>query len=63
MPILAVEERLAVGRRVRVTEGSMAGLEGTVVTQHRARRLLIAVDFLQQGVSVAIDDFMVEPID
>ena len=60
---LTVERRLTPGQPVRVKAGAMAGLEGTVVRQRNSRRLLIAVDFLQQGVSVAMDDFMVEPID
>lgn len=59
---LTVERRLAPGRRVRIKYGPMRGIEG-VVTQRRGgqRRLLVAVEFLQSGVSIEIDDFMVEP--
>ncbi len=59
---LTIERRLAPGRRVRIKYGPMRGIEG-VVTQRRGgkRRLLVAVEFLQSGVSVEIDDFMVEP--
>ncbi len=59
---LTVERRLEPGRRVRIRSGPMRGLEG-IVTQRRGgqRRLLVAVEFLQHGVSVEIDDFMVEP--
>lgn len=60
---LTLEQRLAPGRRVRVKAGAMAGLEGTVTSRRNCHRLLVAVHFLQQGVSVAIDDFRVEPID
>lgn len=60
---LTIERRLVPGQRVRVKAGAMAGLEGTVVSRRNTSRLLVAVNFLQQGVSVAIDDFMLEPID
>ena len=60
---LTVEQRLAAGQRVRVKAGAMDGLEGTVISRRNGHRLLVVVNFLQQGVSVAIDDFMVEPID
>jgi len=60
---LTIERRLSPGRRVRVKTGAMMGLEGVVVSRRNSNRLLVAVNFLQQGVSVAVDDFMVEPID
>ena len=59
---LTVEERLSPGRMVRIRNGPMAGFEGTIVQRRGSDRLLIAVKFLQQGVSVEINDFMVEPI-
>ena len=39
------------------------GMEGTVTSRRGACRLLVAINFLQQGVSVAIDDYMLEPLD
>ena len=48
---------------MRVTTGSFAGDEGTVITRRGRNRLLVAVTLLQQGVSLEIDDFMLEPID
>ncbi len=59
---LTIERRLEPGRRVRIRSGPMRGLEG-VITHRRGgkHRLLVAVEFLQHGVSVEIDDFMVEP--
>ncbi len=60
---LTIERRLKVGRRVRVKTGVMQGMEGTVTSRHGVSRLLVAVNFLQQGASIAIEDFMVEPID
>ena len=58
---VTVERRLEPGRRVRIKSGAMAGLEGTVLARRGSVRLLIAVNFLQSGISVEIDDFMVEP--
>lgn len=60
---LTIERRLMPGRRVRVKSGAMMGLEGTVISRRGDCRLLLAVNFLQQGASVAIDDFMLEPLD
>ncbi len=58
---VTVERRFEPGRRVRIKSGAMAGLEGTVIARRGSYRLLIAVNFLQSGISVEIDDFMVEP--
>jgi hypothetical protein len=41
----------------------LAGLEGTVLARHGRTRLLVAVDFLQQGASVDVEDCFLEPID
>ena len=59
---LTVERRLETGQRVRIKHGPMMGLEGTITARRGKMRLLVAVHFLQNGVSVEIDDFMVEPI-
>ena len=59
---LTVEARLQPGQRVRIKSGSLMGLEGTILNRRGETRLLIAVHYLQQGVSVQIDDYMVEPI-
>jgi transcriptional antiterminator RfaH len=59
---LTVERRLASGRRVRIKSGLMKGVEGTVVSRRGRTRLLVSVNFLQQGASVEIDDFQLEPI-
>jgi transcriptional antiterminator RfaH len=60
---LTVEARLVPGDRVRVRNGPFDGLEGTVIRRQGETRLMVAVNFLQQGASVEIDDFMLEPID
>jgi transcriptional antiterminator RfaH len=59
---LSVESGLAIGTTVRVKTGSLMGLEGVVVSRRNETRLLVAVKFLQQGVSILIDDFQVEPV-
>jgi transcription antitermination factor NusG len=60
---LTPESRLEAGQRIRVSSGSLAGLEGTIVKRHGQSRLLVTVQFLQQGASVQIDDCAVERID
>lgn len=60
---LTVESQLTAGHRVRIRRGPLAGLEGTVLVRRGITRLLVAVDFLQQGASVAIDDYVLERID
>ncbi len=60
---LTIESRLTPGRRVRIKAGAFQGLEGTVVSRQRQTRLVLAVNFLQQGVSVEVDDFLLEPLD
>lgn len=60
---LTVESRLEPGNRVRVRQGLLLGLEGTVLVRRGTTRLLVAVDFLQQGASVEIDDYLLEPLD
>ena len=59
---LTVESRLMPGRRVRVRQGPFAGIEGTVLVRRGKSRLLVSINFLQQGASVEIDDFQLEPV-
>ncbi len=60
---LTVEARLKPGHRVRIKQGSMMGLEGTVLARRRRTRLVVAVAFLQRGVSVEVEDCTLEPLD
>jgi hypothetical protein len=59
---LTVEQRLCAGRRARIRSGPLAGFEGTILQRRGTDRFIIAVNFLQQGVSIEINDFLVEPI-
>jgi len=59
---LTIESRLTPGMRVRLKSGSMMGMEGTVLRRQNSSRLLIAVNFLQQGASFDVEDWQLEPI-
>jgi transcriptional antiterminator RfaH len=59
---LTIEKQLQSGDRVRIKKGPMEGLEGSILKRRGQSRLLVAVHMLQQGVSVEIDDFLLEPL-
>lgn len=59
---LNVEQRLRPGRAVRIKSGAMKGITGTVIQRSGKDHLLVAVNYLQQGVSVAIDNCIMEPV-
>jgi len=59
---LTEEARLQPGKRVRVKNGALMGLEGVVLSRRGDDRLLVAVHFLEQGVSIQINDFQLESI-
>ena len=59
---LAAESGLQRGTRVRIRSGILKGQEGTVVNRRGKTRLMVSVDFLQQGASVLMEDFEVERI-
>jgi transcription antitermination factor NusG len=60
---LVVEARLAPGRRVRVKSGAFMGIEGVVEQQRSGYRLIVSVSFLQQSVSVELDDGQIEALE
>ncbi|HEY5312068.1 MAG TPA: KOW motif-containing protein, partial [Pirellulales bacterium] len=60
---LTAERRLGVGARVRVRSGPFRGFEGTVLRRDGETRLLVAVNFLQQGASVLLEDCQLERLD
>ena len=59
---LSPESRIQPGALVRVKNGPMTGIEGVVLKRHNGDRLLVSVRFLQQGASVALEDYQVEEI-
>lgn len=60
---LNVEHQILPGDKVRVKQGALMGLEGTVLVRRGVTRLLVAVNFLQQGASVEVEDFLLEKAD
>ena len=59
---LTPESRLEAGHAVRVRSGPLRGLEGTVVARRGEERLLVAVRFLNQGVSIELEDVDIERV-
>ena len=59
---LLPEARLVEGNRVRVKAGPFRDKEGVVIRRNGKTRLLVAVNYLQQGASLEIDDCLLEPI-
>jgi transcription antitermination factor NusG len=53
---------LKVGERVRVTRGSLEGVEGILVRKKNLFRLVLSVDMLAQSVGVEVDASDVEPV-
>lgn len=53
---------LRCGERVRVTRGSLQGVEGVLVRKKSLFRLILSVDMLAQAVAVEIDASDVEPV-
>lgn len=60
---LAPEARIEPGHQVRVCSGPLRGIEGTVVRRQGGQRLMVAVEFLNQGASVELEDVDLERID
>jgi hypothetical protein len=59
---LTIESRIQAGEKVRIKTGRLAGLEGVVVSRRGGPRLLVAVNYLQQGASIEIEDYALELI-
>jgi len=61
---LSPEERLAPGMAAEITSGPLAGRRGKILRcgHGRALKFVVAVDFLQQGVSVEVDDSMIRAV-
>ena len=60
---LTAEARLQPGRRVRIRSGALYGQEGMIIRRQGKTHLVVAVNFLQQGASVLLEDFEVESVD
>jgi transcription antitermination factor NusG len=53
---------LKAGQRVRITEGALAGIEGTLVRDSTAWRVVMSVNALERSVAVQLDREAVCPI-
>ncbi len=59
---LTPEERLQPGSRVEVTGGPFAGMQGRILRRGKKLTFVVEVRFLQQGVSVEVDSWMIQPL-
>ena len=59
---LTPEAKLQSGDQVRVRSGPFAGYDGLVIRREGKTRLLLSVRFLEQGVSMEIDEGLLEVI-
>jgi transcriptional antiterminator RfaH len=55
------EGRLGPSAAVEITSGPLAGMKGKILRGASGRRFVVQVDFIQQGASVLLDDFMLTP--
>jgi hypothetical protein len=53
---------VAKGDRVRICKGIFRGIEGTVVDRCGPGRLIVAVELLEQGVTIELDTTMVRSL-
>lgn len=56
------EDRLLPGTAVEIIQGPLAGLEGTVIRRGKQLKVFVEVQFLQRGVSVEIESWMLQPV-
>jgi transcriptional antiterminator RfaH len=55
------ENRLRPGTLVEITSGPLSGLEGKILRRGNQLKFIVEVLFLQRGVSVEIESWMIEP--
>jgi transcription antitermination factor NusG len=61
--VLTVHPYLKEGMLVRIVNGPLYGCEGILVhKKHEKSRLVVAIDIIQQAVSVELNEDDVEPI-
>lgn len=58
---VTAESKLLHGQRVRVKNGPLAGQIGEIIERRGRMRFLVTVNFLQQGASIEIEGFDLEP--
>lgn len=57
---LTAESKLTAGDKVKVRTGPFAGYDGIVIRREGKTRLLLSIRFLEEGVSMAIDEGLLE---
>jgi transcriptional antiterminator RfaH len=60
---LTPEQRLEPGAQVEIIAGPLFGLQGKVLRRGKRLRFLVEIQFLQQGVSVEVESWMIRPVD
>lgn len=60
LPVVT-ESRLVPGTPVEVISGPLKGVTGRILRSASGARLVVSVDFIQQGASVEIDDYSLAP--
>jgi hypothetical protein len=58
---LVPEDRLQPGALVEIIAGPLSGLEGKIIRRGKQLKFIVEVHFLQRGVSVEIESWMIEP--
>jgi transcriptional antiterminator NusG len=58
----SVQPLLKEGDRVRVRQGALAGVEGTLIRKSSASRLLVSIEMIRQSLSVSILRSDIEPV-
>ncbi|MBL8795189.1 MAG: antitermination protein NusG [Planctomycetia bacterium] len=56
------EGKLEPGTAVEIRAGPLAGMQGIIVRTTTHKRFVVKVDFIQQGASVELEDYMLSPI-
>ena len=59
---LTPEAKLERGQRVRVRSGPFRDFEGEVLRREGKTRLLLTLNFLEQGVSMEMDEAVLDPL-
>lgn len=53
---------LKAGRKVRIRNGSMSGVEGILVRKRESARVVLSISLLQRSIAVEIDEADIEPL-
>jgi len=61
MPVTP-EQRLYPGATVEIRTGALAGLKGKIIQEATRKRFVVQVDFIQQGASVILEEYMLAAV-